>query len=96
MSKIEKQYGTPLPISLLWLELTTLLTAEQIETLQANYRRATRRYAAACRLHKFTRIVEYWKRHNLYSDRIPRYQAYLDNPQEYIDNAGDREDFSPQ
>lgn len=82
--QIERLYGVPLPIDLLWSLLSDQLGAETTNELRAIYRQATRRYSRAAELNKIRRLVSYWERRGGHS-RMARWRAALADPQAFID-----------
>lgn len=84
-SQIEKRYGVPLPIDLLWRELETRYGPEVVADLRAIHRRATQRYGRASELNRRRRLVRHWERNGHRSELLERYKASLADPQGYID-----------
>lgn len=84
-SQIEKRYGVPLPIDVLWRELESRYGSAVVADLQAIHRRATRRYGRAAELNRRRRLVAHWEREGRAPAALERYKQSLADPQAYID-----------
>lgn len=84
-SQIEKRYGVPLPIDVLWRELEKRYGSAVVAELQQVHRQATKRYNRAAQLNTMRRHVSHWELRGHDSERMRRYRAILADPQAYID-----------
>lgn len=84
-SQIERRYGVPLPIDLLWRELESRYGPESVTELRVIHRQATKRYSRASELNRRRRLVAHWQRQGQRSDLCERYRQSLADPQAYID-----------
>lgn len=84
-SQIERRYGVPLPIDVLWSLLSDQLGPERTNGLRAIYRQATKRYSRASELNRRRLLVAHWERNGHRSELLERYKASLANPLAYID-----------
>lgn len=84
-SQIEKEYGVPLPLDLLWSLLSDRLGVEATNELRAIHRQAMRRYNRAAELNRRRRLVAHWEREGRTHPRLADYRASLADPLSFID-----------
>jgi hypothetical protein len=84
-SQIEKLYGVPLPIDVLWSLLSERLGTEATNELRVIHRQATKRYSRAAELNRRRRLVTHWERTGQRGELMERYKASLADPQAFID-----------
>ena len=84
-SQIEKRYGVPLAIDVLWKEIGERYGWQAVSELQSVYRQATKRYGRASELNRRRRLVAHWERNGHRSKLLERYKQSLESPQDYID-----------
>lgn len=84
-SQIEKRWGVPLPIDVLWSEIEARYP-EALAELQAIHRRATQRYSRASELNRRLVLVRHWEQSGTWrGELLERYKASLADAQAYID-----------
>lgn len=89
-SQIEKRYGVPLPIDVLWKEIESRYGTLECADLQILYRAATKRYSRASELNRRRHLVAHWERNGTRrGELLARYKRSLEDPQAYIDGGDD-------